>query len=238
MDVYSIHLISCHSFKDSQMYYDLMPYIEYQGRWRLGRLRLRSGVRVDSRVFCRGRRVESNDLLLSAPKLGVVDFGGPIIIRRDTRLKPEEYELTPVETGWERNLVFPIERRGIELEFNGPELLPVVVEPLAEALRELAPSEVQLFPVEIPGQSRRYCILNVTEALDCIDERRTRGEHNPPGSSRKYRNLSDVHIVPEIAAGHHLFRLANWEVALICSKRVRELFELHRVRGALFEAVV
>jgi hypothetical protein len=220
------------------MFYDLMPYVEYPGRWRLGRLHLKSGVRVDSQVFCRGRRVEANGLLLSVPKPGVVNFVGPIVIRHDTNLNPKEYILTPVETGWERDLVFPIERRGIELEFNGPELLPVVVEPLAEALKELAPSEVQLFPVEIPGQSRRYSILNVTEIIDCIDERRTRGDRCSPGERRKYHYLSDLHILPEIAAGHHLFRLANWEVALICSKRVMELFELHRVRGAQFVPVV
>ena len=43
------------------MYYDLRQQVEYHGRWFFGHLALRSGERVDSRIFCQSHELRRNE---------------------------------------------------------------------------------------------------------------------------------------------------------------------------------
>ncbi|MFY0575491.1 hypothetical protein ACN28S_15000 [Cystobacter fuscus] len=51
---------------------------------------------------------------------------------------------------------------------------PIANEQVARAFRELAPDDVQLFPVEVEGTPERYYIVNATKRFKCVDEKNSR----------------------------------------------------------------
>ena len=139
-------------------------------------------------------------------------------------------------------LSLQIKRPGPSLDYDCDSFgMPVVTHALGEALIKIVPDEIQLFPVEIIGAKGSYDILNITQTVDCLDETRTRGYHWTPeigGRVRKYYMLADEHVDPERTNGHKLFRLKNWEVVVICSQEVKDVFDALHIKGALFDPAV
>ncbi len=69
-------------------------------------------------------------------------------------------------------LRIPVEIAGRPLDFSEAGLMvPVVHVKVASVLKELAPDDVQLIPVDIEGQPDQYLILVATRLIRCIDER-------------------------------------------------------------------
>jgi len=66
----------------------------------------------------------------------------------------------------------PIYRPGKPLDFTtaGAGRTPILSARAASVFQDLAPSDVQLFPVEVEGEAAPYYLLNVARRLRCIDD--------------------------------------------------------------------
>ena len=93
--------------------------------------------------------------------------------------------------------------------------IPVVTARMAELLRDLAPADVQLVPGTLAGFPRAYSVVNVRK-LECLDARRSKDVlvGGPCGGSISAPQYA---IDPQLAQGHHLFRLANDPVVMVMS---------------------
>jgi hypothetical protein len=119
--------------------------------------------------------------------------------------------------------------------------MPVVAEGIASTIREIAPADVNLFPVSIEGVQGQYFILNVIARLPCVDEYRSAvvkwtADDARPDKIGHYRMISDLTIDAERVRGHHMFRIDDWEVALIVSEELKNALE-NAGLGISFELV-
>jgi len=227
------------------IYYDLHPYVEYPGAWFLGDLMFR-GDEVYELMFCQGEKVEPDSVVLSVlrPEQCVVPGHERAIIPRNMAERNASLysDVFPLEKGWEQELVLPVEEEGISLDYShGFGMMPIINKHLAEELLKLAHDDIQLFPVKILGHEEEYFIMNVIQVAECVDERRSRGILWKPGMAgdpRRYSSLSEIHIDPTRTSGHKLFRLKHWEMVLICSEEIKDLFDRMEAQGALFRPVM
>lgn len=137
----------------------------------------------------------------------------------------------------DRTLRIACRRPGEPLDFTlGDFDMPVLKNEYAAGLKRLASQEVQVLPVLIEGIGEGYSIINITTALRCLDEGRSQVTYWPsddPRSIDRYRMVISPVIDREVAAGHHLFRIAGWETALVVSASVSAILE--HARGAALE---
>ena len=130
---------------------------------------------------------------------------------------------------------------GRELAFSfGCFDLPVVSDAVANIVRRLAPCDVQWFPVDIPGASGSYQILNAIHSLECLDELRSEftlwkpGEHQPDLVG-KYHDIAKIRIDPNRTLDHHIFRIHNWKVVLVVSGTIKDALADIPHLGVLFD---
>lgn len=120
--------------------------------------------------------------------------------------------------------------------------VPVATETLAKAIAEVAPGNVQVLPLEIIGHGH-WSILNVTEVVDCLDERRatftkwTEADGRPDRMGGYKMVLGLVVDVARVPMQTHCFRVAGWEVALIVSDDVKSAMLRIGCQGAQFVEV-
>jgi hypothetical protein len=121
--------------------------------------------------------------------------------------------------------------------------MPVVSEKVAKILRDLAPTDVQLFPVSVQGRKEPYFIANAVHACACVDEersidvRRFTKDGIRPDLEGQFSVIGKLIIDPRRTEGHKLFRVKDWEVGLIASEEIKDAFERARVVGAYFTPV-
>jgi len=121
--------------------------------------------------------------------------------------------------------------------------LPVVTEKVAQILRDLAPDDVQLFPVSVEGRREPHFIVNAIRACACVDEgrstdvRRWTKDDFRPDLAGQYKVIGKLYIDPSRTGGHRFFRVKGWEVALIASEEIKHAFERAGVVGASFTPV-
>lgn len=138
-------------------------------------------------------------------------------------------------------LSIPLRRPGKPMDWTEADsAMPVASEKAARILRELAPDDVQLFPVSVKGRRERYYIANAIHACACVDEERsedvrrwTKDDFRPDLAGR-YKVIHKLYIDPRRTGGHKLFRVKDWEVALIASEEIKDAFERAGVVGATF----
>ena len=58
-----------------------------------------------------------------------------------------------------------------------------------------------------------------------------------PDKVGKYRHLGDLTIDSSRTNGHHIFRIRDWEIALIVSERVKDALNGIDDLGIVFQAV-
>jgi len=140
-------------------------------------------------------------------------------------------------------LRIPIESAGRPLDFSeAGVMVPVVHVKVASVLKELAPNDVQLIPVDIEGQPDQYLILVATRLIRCIDEKASkvqfwRPEDGLPDMVGKYYAVDDLHIDKTKVGEAKVFRPEGWEVTLIVSGDIKESLERMGTTGAKFEEV-
>ena len=104
--------------------------------------------------------------------------------------------------------------------------MPVVSVEVAAIISRISPSDVELFPVHFPGAKHSYAILNAICRLDCLDESRSeftrwKEEDGRPDRLGQYHVISTIRVNTVKTGGHHIFRLADWPLALLVSDTLR-----------------
>jgi hypothetical protein len=145
----------------------------------------------------------------------------------------------------EGRLKLPIKRPGKPLDFSlaGIGVTPIVHARVASLLAELAPSDVQLIPVEIDSQTDPYCILVATHRIRCIDDEASEEveywmpEDGQPEKVGEYRNVAGMRIDPTRVGNTRLFRTWGWPIALVVSDELKAAMEHAGITGTRFKDV-
>ena len=137
-----------------------------------------------------------------------------------------------------------IKKHGIPATFSHSGFAIYIVEAKALTLLQKItdPKILQRIPVSIIGSLENYEILNVLNKIDCLDEqhsefRRWTADNGPPERIGDYK-VSLLRIDPDRASGHDLFRVKGWDIALICSGKIKRHLEEAGVTGIRFKPVV
>jgi hypothetical protein len=120
--------------------------------------------------------------------------------------------------------------------------MPVVTSEVAEMLERVEPEVIERYPIIVDGDIRGYEIINVVATAACVDEQKSRimwwtEEDNRPDRLGTYRDISMMTLDPSRTEGHHIFRIRNWEIALIVSERVSQTLEQLDDLGIIFKPV-
>jgi hypothetical protein len=145
---------------------------------------------------------------------------------------------------FEDRLVVSIRSPGNPLDFcHAAFSIPIVDARIASVFSELAPNDVQLIPVEIGSQPKRYFILNATRLLKCIDDeaseevRYWKPEDGVPEKVGTYFSVFGMRIDPTKSGDAKVFRTWGWTGALIVSEDIKQALEQVRATGMKFEEV-
>ncbi|MCY1041124.1 hypothetical protein OV208_07315 [Corallococcus sp. bb12-1] len=149
----------------------------------------------------------------------------------------------PVEV--RERLRIPLSRPGnpLDFDFAGAGQTPIVNARVAAVFRELAPQNIQLFPVEVEGQSDPYFLLNVARELNCIDDaacreaRRWVPEDNRPDRLGEYHVVSGLRIDRSKVGDARVFRLWGYHPPIIVTGEIKDALESTGVTGARFVEV-
>jgi hypothetical protein len=137
----------------------------------------------------------------------------------------------------------PIQKAGRDVLFTFAAFdMPVIGEKVARAVRKIAFEEAQYFPVQIDSLNLPFEIMNVVVREICVDESRSeivwwKANDGRPEKTGKYRMISQLTIDPRRTNDRHIFRVKDWEVALIVSEQIEEAIRGMPDLGVVFESV-
>ncbi|MCY1032199.1 hypothetical protein OV207_12080 [Corallococcus sp. BB11-1] len=141
-------------------------------------------------------------------------------------------------------LSIPIDEPGAALDFStaGVGLTPVVHVRVASVFAELAPSDVQVIPVDIVGKPEQYVILVATKLVRCIDEQASTvqfwsEDDGLPEKVGQYYAVDHLRIDPTKVGATQVFRTEGWNLALIVSEDLKEALERIHATGVRFTEV-
>ena len=104
--------------------------------------------------------------------------------------------------------------------------MPVFSREAAQIAEQIAPDEIERFPVLVDLRDGGYEIVNVKCSAACLDEHqsevmRWHATNGRPDKAGQYRMVTKLMIDPARAGGLDIFRIRGWEIALIVSDRLR-----------------
>lgn len=142
-------------------------------------------------------------------------------------------------------LRIPIYRSGIplDIEFAGAGQAPILSERAASVFREMAPNDVQLFPVEVEGQTEPYHLLNVARTVRCIDDaaceeaRLYTPDDDMPDKLGQYHVVSGLRIDKSKVGDERVFRLWGWSSPIIVDAEIKGALERTGIKGGRFDEV-
>jgi hypothetical protein len=153
--------------------------------------------------------------------------------------------LNAVPLRFEGRLRVPILHPGHPLDFSLADAgdFPVVTENVASTLAELAPGDVQLYPVEVDSRPEPYFLVNVARLVKCIDDETSeevlywKPEDNRPDKLGQYRSVGGMRIDPSKVGDAKVFRPWGWPPALLVAEDVKEALERTGATGLKFTEV-
>lgn len=143
----------------------------------------------------------------------------------------------------QERLKVPIEQAGRPLDFSEAGIkIPVIHVRVASVFLEMAPTEVQLLPVDIEGHPEQYLLLVATRLIRCIDEEASQvrfwtPEHGVPDKVGQYIAVDRLRIDRARAGDAKVFRPEGWSGTLIVSEEIRAALERLGATGAKFDEV-
>jgi hypothetical protein len=153
--------------------------------------------------------------------------------------------LNAVPIRFDGRLRVPILHPGSPLDFSFADSgdFPVVTEKVASTLAELAPGEVQLYPVEVDSRPEPYFLVNAPRLVKCIDEatseevRYGEPEDNLPDEIGYYRSVYGMRIDPSKVGDARIFRPWGYPAALLVAEDVKAALERTGASGMEFREV-
>lgn len=133
--------------------------------------------------------------------------------------------------------------RPLDLDFAGAGQTPIVNARVASVFRELASETVQLFPLEIEGQSAPYFLLNVSRLIDAVDAgacrsvERWKPEDGRPERVGEYHVIEGLRIDPAKAGQSRAFRLWGYTLPIIVDDELKAALEQVGCVGGQFTEV-
>ncbi|ATB28794.1 imm11 family protein [Melittangium boletus] len=142
-------------------------------------------------------------------------------------------------------LRIPLSRPGRALDFDKTTVAgtPIVSERVAIVLRELAPQDVQLFPVEVEGRTEPYFLLNVARTILCIDDaacdeaRLWMPEDGRPELVGQYHVVTGLRIDVSKVGDARVFRPWGYCPPIIVDREIKDALEHAEIAGAVFRDV-
>lgn len=139
----------------------------------------------------------------------------------------------------------PFSRPGRPLDFDKTTVggTPIVSTRVASVFREMAPGDVQLFPVEVERQTEPYYLLNVARTVRCIDDAACEEvqlfteEDDEPDRLGEYRSVSGLRIDKAKVGDARVFRLWGYHIPIIVDGELKEALERAGITGGRFEEV-
>ncbi len=171
------------------------------------------------------------------------ELGTPTGARGQELGSPVFLQGVPVDV--EGSIRIPLYQPGKPLDFSLADAgaVPVVHPRVGALLAELAPNDVQLFPVEVETQQERYLLVNVIRIVKCIDDRASEEiaywteEDGLPEKVGTYFSVAGLRINPTQVGDAKVFRTWGWHIALIVSEEIKEALERIGVSGTTFTEV-
>ncbi|MFP2961526.1 imm11 family protein [Myxococcus sp. 1LA] len=120
---------------------------------------------------------------------------------------------------------------------------PVADEQVASVFLELAPDDVQVFPIEVAGAKEPLYVINATKCFKCVDEKSSKEVqiYPPDGVAPErvgtYRAIYGLRIDPSKTEGARVFRIQGYSSALIVSEEIKNALEEVGNLGVSFERV-
>ena len=120
--------------------------------------------------------------------------------------------------------------------------MPIVSDEVADVIQEIAPHDVQRFPITVGEYIYGYEILNAIRVIDCVDEQLSGFTKWGPGDGRddkigQYRHLGPLVIDPQRTGHHHVLRIKGSLVELIVSDEIVRALEGLPDLGIVFKQV-
>ncbi len=141
-------------------------------------------------------------------------------------------------------LTLPVTNPGRAVDFSyGGIATPVVHPRVASVFAQLAPEDVQLFPVGIEGQPELFCVLVANKLIRCIDDGACEEvqvwtpEDGRPEKVGQYRDIWGLRIDTSKVGDAKVFRTWGWHIALIVREEIRDALERLGATGMKFEEV-
>ncbi|WP_375757067.1 imm11 family protein [Corallococcus exercitus] len=143
-------------------------------------------------------------------------------------------------------LRFPIDEPGKPLDYSGAGIgsPPIIHVKLATVFAELAPEDLQLFAVDIPGHPEQFSMLVATRLIRCIDDKASREveywdpiKHKQPEKAGQYASVAGMRIDPSKVGNAKVFRTWGWKFALIVSEDIKTALERTGATGMSFTEV-
>lgn len=149
----------------------------------------------------------------------------------------------PVEL--QEPLRIPLYRSGRAVDFSTTAVgaTPIIHPRVASVFEGLARDDVQLFPVEVEGQTEPYFILNVARLVKCIDDKACAyvdyftPEDGQPEKVGTYHNVRDLRIDKSLVGDVKVFRTWGWPIALIVPEHIKDALERTGATGMKFTEV-
>ncbi|WP_306770416.1 MULTISPECIES: imm11 family protein [Corallococcus] len=147
-------------------------------------------------------------------------------------------------SSWEGSLRVPVEIPGNTLDYSHAAFgTPVVTSRVAAIFERLAPNDIQLFPVNIEGQSDDFFILNAIRRVNCIDDEASEeARYWTPknGLTEKvgtYLSVWGMRIDTTRLGSARVFRPLHWEVVLVIPEDIKLALESIGATGVQFKDV-
>ncbi|MBN8465778.1 hypothetical protein JYJ95_04600 [Corallococcus exiguus] len=142
-------------------------------------------------------------------------------------------------------LRIPLSRPGKPLDFTsaGVGVTPVLSTRAAEVFRALAPTDVQLFPVQVEGQVEPYFLLVAARTVRCVDEAASEEfklwtpEDGQPEKVGGYKYVAGLRIDKTKVADERVFRPWGLRSALIVDGELKSALEQTGIVGGKFVEV-
>lgn len=201
-------------------YYELDDDVTIKGRWYLNGLLDNQGRELDSRDFTYSRRLATDGCL----QVTLNNEGRMIKVEQPLKVR--------------------LRRKGLPLDISFADFdMPVVTRAVGNLLNDIAPADIQRFPVQIDSCKEEYDILNIISRPNCIDISRSKidewwtEEDQRPDLLGQPQMISKLRIDENRTAGAHIFRPDGWDVVVIVSDVVKKALQRERATGVKFRKV-
>lgn len=116
--------------------------------------------------------------------------------------------------------------------------VPVVSTAFADFVEKFDAGAIQRIPVTIAPDIAGFEILNVVRLVDCFDYEKSEfqifGKFDPEDLRGKITAVSGLRIIPEHIGDYHIFRLGEWNLAIIVSGTLKDALEGEGFTGMRF----